>query len=219
MTDTPHDANEEVAQVSDQSDPELSAIQVILGALTVLKSEQRQRVIDYVFQRLGLTAAQPIAPHQPPAVPFHATPLPAHTPAPHITTPSINDIRSLKEHKKPRSANEMAALVAYYLAELAPANHRKSEIGIDDITTYFKQAGYPLPAVLRNTLVHAKASGYFDSTSHGFYKLNPVGHNLVVHGLPSTGNDSKPSARAKRTARKAPAKTKATKVAKKSKRR
>lgn len=219
MTDTPHDANEEVAQMSDQSDPELSAIQVILGALTALKSEQRQRVIDYVFQRLGLTAVQSVAPNQPPAAPFHATPLPPHTPTPHPTTPVINDIRSLKEHKKPRSANEMAALVAYYLAELAPVSHRKSEIGTDDITTYFKQAGYPLPAVLRNTLVNAKASGYFDSASHGLYKLNPVGHNLVVHGLPPTGNDTKSSARTKRTVRKAPAKTKATKVAKKTKRR
>jgi hypothetical protein len=31
----------------------------------------------------------------------------------------LADIRQLKEQKKPGSANEMAALVAYYLAEVA----------------------------------------------------------------------------------------------------
>lgn len=192
------------AQPADQGDPELFAIQVILGALRNLQTDQRQRVIDYVFQRLGLAVGSNESPQVFPAVP------PVSPPS--NTAPLVQDIRSLKEHKKPRSANEMAALVAYYLAELAPAASRKSEIGTDDVVTYFKQAGYPLPAVLRNTLVNAKASGYFDSAAHGLYKLNPVGHNLVVHGLPPSGEDGRSVARSKkRKVRKAPAKAKGSK--------
>jgi hypothetical protein len=33
-------------------------------------------------------------------------------------------------------------------------------------------------------LVDARGAGYFDSAGRGKYKLNPVGHNLVVHKLP-----------------------------------
>ncbi|MCW2601745.1 MAG: hypothetical protein JWM02_3574 [Frankiales bacterium] len=192
-------------QLSGEGDPELAAIQAILVALTKLRPEQRQRVIDYVFQRLGLETAQPSTSPPPPPPAGPAGPINATSAA------SIRDVRSLKEQKKPRTANEMATLVAYYLSELAPEGGRKSEIGIDDITTYFKQAGYPLPAVLRNTLVNAKAAGYFDSASHGQYKLNPVGHNLVVHGLPATGDDAKSGSRAKRNSRKPSAKSKGTK--------
>ncbi len=92
---------------------------------------------------------------------------------------------------------EMAALVAYYLSDLAPQAYRKTEIGTDDINTYFKQADFPLPTIPRQTLFNAKAAGYFDSAGRGAFKLNPVGHNLVVHGLPAAAGEPAP-----RTARK-----------------
>jgi hypothetical protein len=85
----------------------------------------------------------------------------------------------------------MAVLVAYYLAEVAPANDRKATIGTDDINKYFKQADYPLPGRPRQTLFDAKAAGYLDSPSQGAYRLNPVGHNLVAHSLPATGAKAK----------------------------
>lgn len=34
-------------------------------------------------------------------------------------------IKTLKDQKKPRSANEMAAVVAYYLKNMAPRTKRK----------------------------------------------------------------------------------------------
>jgi hypothetical protein len=211
MTESSRDSQELNAAPSAQGDPELVAIQTILGALTNLEVEERQRVIDYVFQRLGLAVA-PAAANQAPLASISAL---TATP---VVNFSVNDIRSLKEQKRPRSANEMSALVAYYLAELAPPDVRKSEIGTEDITTYFKQAGYPLPSVLRNTLVNAKAAGYFDSASHGLYKLNPVGHNLVAHSLPPGGEEGRPATRSKRTTRKA-VKTKAQTKARATKRR
>lgn len=94
------------------------------------------------------------------------------------------DIRSLKERKQPSNSQEMACLVAYYLQELAPAEDRKNEIGTEDLDKYFRQAEYPLPKSIAQVLVDAKASGYFDRPKQGVYKLNPVGYNLAVHGLP-----------------------------------
>jgi hypothetical protein len=79
----------------------------------------------------------------------------------------------------------MAVLVAYYLAELAPIEERKSTINTGDLETYFKQAKYRLPKKLRMTLVNAKNAGYFDFVTKGEYRLNTVGYNLAVHGLPA----------------------------------
>lgn len=97
------------------------------------------------------------------------------------------DIRTLKEQKRPSSANEMAALVAYYLAELAPMAERTSEVTKEHMEKYFKQAGFPLPRSIRILLHNAKNAGYFDSAGEGKFRLNPVGYNLVAHNLPRSG--------------------------------
>jgi hypothetical protein len=94
------------------------------------------------------------------------------------------DIRSLREQKAPSSAVEMACIIAYYLENHAPQNERRNIISSADISKYFRQAPYPLPKHTAQVLVDAKFAGYFDSVSHGKYRLNPVGHNLVVHSLP-----------------------------------
>lgn len=96
----------------------------------------------------------------------------------------VVDIRSFKEAKQPASAREMACVVAYYLDAVAPAAERKQEITTVDLEKYYKQAGYPLPKKLGQVLIDAKAAGYFDATDRGTYRLNAVGHNLVVHSMP-----------------------------------
>jgi hypothetical protein len=105
----------------------------------------------------------------------------------------IMDVKSFRAEKQPTSANEMAALVAYYLAELAPESERKSEVDTDDMVKYFKQAAFPLPRAPRMLLTNAKNSGYFDSGNAGGYRLNPVGHNLVAHNLPRGGSGGAPA--------------------------
>jgi hypothetical protein len=95
------------------------------------------------------------------------------------------DIRSLKEEKRPRSAKEMACLVAFYLQEYAAEGERKDTIATEDLEKYFKQASFKLPKALQQVLPDAKASGYFDTPSRGAYKLNAVGYNLVAHTLPA----------------------------------
>lgn len=161
-------------------DAELKAINAVVAALSPLKEDQRLRALEYVLRRFNAVALQ-AAPVTAAPTAFSQQPTNAVPFTPGATT--VIDIRSLREQKSPRSANEMAALVAYYLSELAPPNDRKNEITPTDIERYFKMAGFALPADARFTLVNAKNSGYIDSLGGGQYKLNPVGYNLVVHRM------------------------------------
>ena len=78
----------------------------------------------------------------------------------------------------------MAAVVAYYLANVAAPGERKERVTQKDIETHFKIAHFPLPQHPRVTLPNAKNAGYFDLVGYGEYKLNAVGHNLVAHSMP-----------------------------------
>ena len=167
------------------TDNEVQAIQGVISALSLVDSnEARGRVLEYASKRFGLRASLPSP--NPSEVPGSGPEASEGEGLPGKTAESrIHDIRTLKEQKKPGSANEMAALVAYYLSELAPENERKQAISSADVERYFKQASFKLPRALQQTLLNAKAAGYFDSVEGGQYRLNPVGYNLVVHNLPA----------------------------------
>jgi len=193
----PEKAGEVVAAAID-SDTELLAIRAVLSALVPLNREARSRVIDYVFKRLGLVIDTDSPSLPAPAASFPTTSSDVSAPA----VPSrsgVKDIRSLAQQKSPKSANEMAALVAYYLADIAPEAARKDTIDSDDVKVYFKQAGFKLPSSAKMTLVNAKNSGYLESTATaGQYKLNPVGYNLVVHSLPARSEKKRSPNRARK---------------------
>lgn len=165
-----------MTKIRSEADRELAAISSILRALDGLDGESIQRVLDYVFGRLSIAAprhVKTIAAANPPGViPTEAT---------HSRRASIRD---LKEEKQPESSNQMAALVAYYLSEIADESERKESVNTADLERYFKQAGFKLPKSLPQTLSNATAAGYFDPTGSGLYKLNAVGYNLVAHALP-----------------------------------
>lgn len=112
------------------------------------------------------------------------------------------DIKELKEQKNPSSANEMAAVVAYYLSEIATGDERKSEVDLDDMVKYFKQAKFPLPRTPQMLLTNAKNAGYFDSSDRGKLKLNPVGYNLVAHNLPRSASGAPTQSGRRKTRRK-----------------
>lgn len=178
----------ELVAAAIESDSELNAIRAVLSALVPLKREGRTRVLDYVLGRLGMT--EPVT-QQPPAsgipLPMDAVLRRAVDVSDSLSTrpAQTEDIRTLTKEKSPHSANEMAALVAYYVSELAPEPYRKTTISADDIKSYFKQAPFKLPSSPKQTLVNAKNSGYLESAGTGQYRLNPVGYNLVVHSLPT----------------------------------
>ncbi len=167
-------------------DKELAAIGSIITTLQPLTAEERSRVLEYVLKRLQMSTVRP----------------PSIVGEGQVSTPSLQgservvDIRSLKEQKQPRSVNEMAALVAYYVSELASPGEHRDTVNIDSIRRYFKLAGFRLPKNLQNTLVNAATAGYLDNVSRGEYRLNPVGYNLVVHGLPrGTGRGTSAASR------------------------
>ena len=164
-------------------DRELEAIGLVFAALEPLEGEAIQRVLEYVLRRLSIATPSLTKPAStittvPSSSPVHSTV---------VTRGHQPSIRDLKEEKQPESANQMAALVAYYLSEVADESERKYEVNTSDLRKYFKQAGFKLPKKLPQTLTNATAAGYFDASGSGRYTLNAVGYNLVVHGLPRSG--------------------------------
>jgi hypothetical protein len=180
-----------MAQTSNKADRELNAIGAILRALEGLDGESIQRVLDYVFGRLSISAPRSLKTVA--AIPAAGVSTP--TEASHLRRASIRDF---KEEKQPESSNQMAALIAYYLSEVAEEPERKDEVTAADLERYYKQAGFRLPKSLPQTLPNAAAAGYFDATGSGRYKLNAVGYNLVAHGLPRA-HASTPKRKTQRT--------------------
>lgn len=190
--------------MTDDFDQEVDAIGSILKSLQGLSPEARDSVLGYVLKRLGLSTQQ-----------FSEDPLgdkPLKDSLEGETPPGdqkVVHIKVLKEKKKPKSANEMACIVAYYFANVIKKDDRKSSISTSDLETYFKIADFPFPNKIQMTLTNAKSAGYFDTTgTAGEYRLNAVGHNLVVHSLPRGGTSASTPRRARRKAATKKAKTK-----------
>jgi len=185
----------------EKGDDELTAIRTALGALIPLSESARSRVIQYIMARFAL---------KPPIDSQASSTLteganagkPALDPAPRPPhNRAAGDIREFVSEKQPKSGIEMAAVMAYYLANVAPADERKGAVIADNIHTYYVQAGFPLPAKPRQCLVDAKNVGWLVPTGNrGEYKLTPVGNNLVAHRLPES-SDTVRRRRAKRTPR------------------
>jgi hypothetical protein len=94
------------------------------------------------------------------------------------------DIRTFFQEKAPSSDIEATAVVAYYYKYLAPPDQRKDGIDSATLQDAFRLAGRPLPSKTVYTLANTRGAGYLDPTREtGFYRLNPVGFNLVEHTL------------------------------------
>lgn len=184
------------AKAKSDKSREIEAIAAIVEALEPLDPQARRRALLYAINvfSVDLTAQH----HKSPSILEHnveksvlGKPIGAQQ--------TLKDIRTLTQEKSPRSAVEMAALAAYYLSEEAP--DKKEIFEVEDLKRLFKQGGFHLPTKPEMTLVHAKNAGYLDSLGKGKYKLNPVGYNLVVHGLPTEGDASTRVRRPRRQAR------------------
>jgi len=182
--------NLERVDMAEQIDQEIEAIKTVLKALEPLAAEVRTSVLEYVFRRLQivLSTDQREGIADGPPRPSSGTPT-AQKVGGAVQAAPIH-IKDLKIGKNPRSAIEMAALVAYYLQNVAPQKERKDTITSKELETYFKIAEFPLPGKPQFTLPNAKNAGYLDAVGNGEYKLNAVGHNLVVHSMPR-GADEK----------------------------
>ncbi len=162
-------------------DQELESIQQIMSALESFDENARQRILTYVTERLDISLARTSLRKYQASIPTASSTIDDITSQPLF---SETDIRKLKDTKTPETATEMAVLVAYYLSELAPLAERKSTINSSDLSIYFKQAKFPLPKSIKDVLPNAKKAGYVETVAQGEYRLNSVGYNLAVHGLP-----------------------------------
>lgn len=156
-------------------DQEIEAIKSLMTVLSPLDAKARQAALDYVLKRLDIKLENvPVSPA--------GSALPPGESAPSPSTDGAAHIKAFKEAKKPKSATEMAALVAYYLAH--KSTEKRQTITAKDVQTQFQIAEFPLPGKPQFTLPNAKNAGYLDAAGNGEYKLNPVGYNLIVHSLP-----------------------------------
>jgi hypothetical protein len=144
-------------------DVELKAMKVLLSALSDLDGAARQRVLAYVFTRLDLQP--PVTEVESGLVETDTTEVPASSVRrPRGVVPTIIEF---KEAKKPRSANEMAAVLAYFLQYEAPADERKDTVNKADLDRYFHLAKFRKPKDANFTLVNSKNAGYLDQRGRG----------------------------------------------------
>lgn len=189
-------------QGNDEFETEFAALKSIIDSLKPLRPEIQTKVLRYVVETFGLTQqfSDNVGKHTTDDA-FGGSVSESRQPVgPSVGGAEIH-IKQVVEQKKPRSANEMAALVAYYLAEIVQGDKRKKAINSADLTTYFKIGGFALPERIDMTLPNATNAGYFESVGAGEYKLNAIGHNLVAHSMPR-GSETKP-VKARRSSKKA----------------
>lgn len=181
-------------------DQEIEAIKSLMTVLGPLQPKARQAALDYVLRRLDIKLDLESSSDG------HKTDLPPGENSQAKPSEGEMHIKTFKELKSPKSDNEMAALVAFFLQH--KAQDKKDVITAKDIETQFKIAEYPLPKEPRYTLTNAKNAGYLDAAGVGLYKLNPVGYNLIVHSLPRKGGAVAHPTRRKAAAKKGQRKAK-----------
>ena len=137
--------------MSDKVDLEIEAIKTILKTLQELDDDVRKNVMEYVLKRIGFTVptenvGAKAMEHENPPVPNS-----------NGNREDIQHIKQFKETKQPKSAQDMAVLIAYYLQYVAEEEKRKDKVGTTDLQTWFRIADYPLPSGdMRFVLVNAK---------------------------------------------------------------
>src|SRR5208283_918652 len=129
--DAPPNQARVVAPAPTGGDGEIKAMNAVVEALKPLTAEERRRVLEYVLGRFGALPIQQAVPLLTPSVAV------SPSAAGGQQAGTVHDIRTLKEVKSPKSANEMAALVAFYVSELAPSDERRNTITKTDIERYF----------------------------------------------------------------------------------
>ena len=191
------------------ADAEVAAIGAGLKALEPLDPASRSAVFDYVVRRLKIATVPPeqhgAGARAPPTpqIGGQSVPPPLSQQEAAGAAKAPAHFGDFLKSKKPRSDSEAATLVAFWIREYA--TEKRDWITRKDIEQFFKIGDHPLPEKPEYTLPNAKNGGYLEAIGDGKYRLNPVGHNLVVHTLPRSGDSAeRPRAVRTRTARARP---------------
>lgn len=161
------------------------AAEEIQGILAGRDKAEQERILRWVNESLGFSAIPP-----PAAIPPTASPA-AHHGDGHQSPRGKIDIKTFYNSKKPKSENQVAVVLAYYLRFEAPKDENKEAVTATILDEASRQAR---GGVFKNalvTLTNSASQGYFDRAGRGEFKLNSVGENLVAMALPGKGNGEK----------------------------
>lgn len=199
---------------------DLDAVRTIVDTLAKFDADTQERIIRWAREKLGLSTAAPARPER--GLPVQAPSESQATTSQRQGPAGSTDIKSFVSAKNPSSNNEFTATVAYYYRFEAPEANRKDSINAEDLQEACRLAGRTRFTRPAQTLVNAHHAGLIDKAGdRGAYSISTVGENLVAMTLPSDGASNR-SASAPKPSKKRSTKKKAgkaTKVAKKTKRR
>ncbi len=83
-------------------------------------------------------------------------------------------------NKRPTSMKEKCVAAVYYMRNMLELE----AVGIDQVYTFFKFVGWPVPSDLPNMLAQAGSAGWLDTSSLDAIKLTHMGENLIEFKLP-----------------------------------
>jgi hypothetical protein len=166
---------------------DLEAVRSIAETLALFKEQERERILRWVRERLGMVTSAPTDLPGTPRVP--SGPLPSALNAPDPSRLGLGqDIKSFIDGRTPRNDVQLAATVAYYYRFVAPERDRKDAITADELIDACRLAQRRRPARARQTMFNALRGGVFDKVGRGAFRLNSVGENLVAMVLPGAGD-------------------------------
>ena len=190
-----------------QSKPDdLDAVRAIITALEPFEEKERERIIRWASEKLGIKSVQSSPGLQGGQL--------LQGESDFIKIPSIGgqqvikDIKSFLDEKNPTSGNQLVAAVAYYYKFEAPVSERKNSISKDDLMEACRKANRERPKNPNVILVNAKEFGLVDKVGTGAYEVNAVGENLVAVSMPSTGHGNSGTKKSPTRARKIATRTK-----------
>jgi hypothetical protein len=174
---------------------DLEAVRVLAETLQPFTSDDRERIIRWAREKLGMTAG--VAPALGPRPEVSGdTPRDATV----AVSQGVVDIKTFVTEKAPKSDVHFAATVAYFYQFKAPESQRKDSIVKEDLVKACREVQRKQPKVPAQVLVNAYRDGLFDRGGKGSYKLNSVGENLVAMALPGTNDTAKAPKRARKAA-------------------
>lgn len=174
---------------------DLEAVRILAETLQPFTSEDRERIIRWAREKLGMTTG--------------VAPAPATRPQTSVDTPRDSavavsqggvDIKTFVTEKAPKSDVHFAATVAYFYQFKSPESQRKDSITKEDLVKACREVQRKQPKVPAQVLVNAYHDGLFDRGGKGSYKLNSVGENLVAMALPGTNDTAKAPKRTRKAA-------------------
>ncbi len=168
---------------------DFDAIRVLVETLSPFEINDRERIIRWACEKMGMAAIQSVN-----TMGAKAT-ASVNNPSVSINekreSPQSRDIKSFYAEKSPKSDIQLAAVVAYYYKFEAPSSEHKEAINGDDLVDACRKIDCTRPARARQTMLNAFNAGYFDKAGVGQYRLNAVGENLVAMVLPAGNGETK----------------------------